>query len=111
MQIANTILHQIKTLTPMNVFWSWGATAFKAIAENQISMNHSYLGALCFSVRGRVHTGHVMISLALNDTYTISTGHLRKGEFKVKEQKTEIYFDMLPEILDEMIETPAQKVG
>lgn len=111
MEIANTILQQIKTLTPMSVFFSWGATEFKSIKSNQVAMNHPYLGALCFYAHGRVHEGHVIITLAPNDTYTISTGHLCNGEFKVKEQKTDIYVDMLSETLDEMIETPMQQVG
>lgn len=104
-QIAQTILDQIKTLTPSNVFWSWGATKFRAVKENQIQqINENYLGGLLFYVRGMKHKGHVFVSLALNDTYTVTIGNVIKGQMKVKQQIKEVYFDELGEIIDGLIE-------
>lgn len=105
MNIAQTILEQIKAVTPRPVFWSWGASSFKAVGENQIKgVDQDYLGALVFYVRGRQHKGHVMVSLALSDTYTVSIGNVRKGEIKVKEQVRDVFFEELGTVIDEMVE-------
>lgn len=104
-QIAQTIINQIKALTPGPVFWSWGPSAFRAVKENQIQgINENYLGGLLFYVRGMKHKGHVFVSLALNDTYTVSIGNVVKGQMKLKKQVNEVYFDQLGEIIDELIE-------
>ena len=104
-QIAQTIIEQIRTLTPGPVFWSWGPSAFRAVKENQIQgINEHYLGGLLFYVRGMKHKGHVFVSLALNDTYTVSVGNVVKGQMKLKKQVNEVYFDQLGEIIDELIE-------
>lgn len=104
-QIAQTIIDQIKALTPGPVFWSWGPSTFRAVKENQIQgINEAYLGGLLFYVRGMKHKGHVFVSLALNDTYTVSIGNVVKGQMKLKKQVSEVYFDQLGEIIDELIE-------
>lgn len=104
-QIAQTIIDQIKALTPGPVFWSWGPSTFRAVKENQIQgINETYLGGLLFYVRGMKHKGHVFVSLALNDTYTVSIGNVVKGQMKLKKQVSEVYFDQLGEIIDELIE-------
>jgi hypothetical protein len=103
--IAQTILEQIKALTPQMVFWSWGPSAFKAVSPNQIlGINENYLGGLLFYVRGMKHKGHVFVSLALDDTYTVTVGNVVKGQMKIKKQVTDVYFDQLGEIIDELIE-------
>jgi hypothetical protein len=103
--IAQTILDQIKTLTPAPVFWSWGPSKFRAVRENQIQgINENYLGGLLFYVRGMKHKGHVLVSLALNDTYTVTIGNVVKGQMKAKKQINEVYFDELSDIIDELIE-------
>ena len=104
-QIAQTIIEQIRTVTPGAVFWSWGPSAFRAVRENQIQgINENYLGGLLFYVRGMKHKGHVFVSLALNDTYTVSIGNVVKGQMKLKKQINEVYFDELGAIIDELIE-------
>ena len=106
MSVANTINQQLRTLTPTNVFWSWGASKFQGVGANQIEgTGESYSGALLFYVRGFLHKGHVLISLNGMDEYTISIGSVRKGKMSVKQQKTGIHFDMLGTIIDEMVET------
>ena len=103
--IAQTIIDQIKALTPGPVFWSWGPSKFRAVRENQIQgIDENYLGGLLFYVRGMKHKGHVFVSLALNDTYTVSIGNVVKGQMKLKKQVNEVYFDQLGEIIDELIE-------
>jgi len=105
MEIAKTILNQIKTLTPTTVFYSWGPSKFQAVTGNQITgVGEKYLGALVFYVRGMKHKGHVMVSLAGDDTYTVTIGHVRKGIIKPKQQVKGVYFDMLPEIIDNLVE-------
>lgn len=104
-QIAQTIIEQIRTLTPGPVFWSWGPSAFRAVKENQIQgINENYLGGLLFYVRGMKHKGHVFVSLALNDTYTVSIGNVVRGQMKLKKQVNDVYFDELGEIIDGLIE-------
>ena len=104
-QIAQTIIEQIRTVTPGAVFWSWGPSAFRTVRENQIQgINENYLGGLLFYVRGMKHKGHVFVSLALNDTYTVSIGNVVKGQMKLKKQINEVYFDELGAIIDELIE-------
>jgi len=105
MKVAQTILEQIKALTPTPVFWSWGASKFEAVRENQIKgLGHDYSGALKFYVRGHHHKGHVIVSLACDDTYTVSIGNVRKGEIKPKKQIEGVYFDMLSDTIDDLIE-------
>lgn len=103
--IAQIILDQIQTLTPTSVFLSWGASKFRAVKGNQIQgIKENYLGGLVFYVRGMKHRGHVLVSLALNDTYTVTVGNVIKGDMKVKQQINDVYFDQLGEIIDELIE-------
>lgn len=105
MNIANTILQQLKGTTPSPVIWSWGARNWQAVGENQIEgLGHDYLGALKFNVSGHHHKGHVIISLALNDTYTVSIGYVRKGEMKPKKQLEGLHFDQIGDVVDEMVE-------
>ena len=105
MTIANTIFEQIKALTPQPVLWSWGASKFQAVSENQIEgIGEFYLGALMFYVRGHKHKGHVLVTLAGNDTYTVTIGHVRRGKIKPKKQIKDVYFDDLSDIIDNLIE-------
>lgn len=105
MEIAKTILSQIKATTPMPVFWSWGASKFQAVLENQIKgLDHNYLGGLVFYVRGKNHTGHVMVTLEPNDTYRVTIGHMKKGQMSVKTQMADVYVDTLSETIDNLVE-------
>ena len=104
--IGKTIHSQLTQLTPNNIIWSWGASKWQIVGENQIEgVGESYSGALLFYVRGMLHKGHVLISLNGMDEYRISIGHVRKGKMNVTSFKTGIHFDMLGTIIDEMIET------
>lgn len=106
MQVAKTILSQIQALTPKPVFWSWGASKFQGVKENQIKgIGEDYSGGLIFYVRGRKHTGHVFVTLHPSDTYTVSIGRMRKGTLKPKKQVVDVHFDELPTCIDLLIET------
>lgn len=106
LQIAKTIREQIFTLTPKPILWSWGASAWRIVGENQIDIgdNKKYEGGLLFYVRGHHHKGQVLITLDSMDLYTVTLGHLRKGKLNIKKQFTHVYFDELSEILDSSIE-------
>jgi len=105
MQVAKTILNQIKVLTPQQVFWSWGASKFQAIGENQIEgIKEEYSGGLMFYVRGMKHKGHVLVSLTWRDTYTVSIGSVRKGKINPKKEVTDVHFNELPDVIDNLIE-------
>ena len=105
MSVAKTILEQLKALTHQSVFWSWGASKFQAVSQNQIEgVGEDYLGGLVFYVRGMKHKGHVFVTLNLSDTYTISIGHLRKGKFNVKKQVKDVFFDQMSSTIDGLIE-------
>ena len=58
-------------------------------------------GAL-FRVSGRLHKGIVCITLAWDDTYTITLLNLK---FEVKQTRTDVYFDELVNNIDHMVET------
>ena len=103
--VARTIFEQLKGLTPLPVLWSWGASSFKGFAANQIKgLAHEYEGGLMFYVRGHRHKGHVLITLAYDDTYTISIGHVRKGTIKPKKQVRGVHFDEMTGVIDALVE-------
>jgi len=74
------------------VVMSWGARKF-AQYKNK---------ALFFRVSGRLHRGIVCITLAWDDTYTITLLNLK---FEVKQTRTDVYFDELVNNIDHMVET------
>ena len=51
---------------------------------------------------GRLHKGIVCITLAWDDTYTIT---LLNSKFEVKQTRTDVYFDELVNDIDHMVET------
>jgi hypothetical protein len=105
MNYSKEILNQLLTLTPRPVLWSWGASKFQSVKGNQLEgIGEDYLAGLIFYVRGMKHKGHVFITLAGNDTYTVSIGHLRRLKFNVKKQEKDVYFDELYQVIDELIE-------
>jgi hypothetical protein len=103
--VAQTIFQQLRSLTPAPVFMSWGASKFQGFREDQIQgIGEFYLGGLMFYARGAKHKGHVLITLAGNDTYTITLGHVKKGVIQPKRQFKNIYFDEMSNVIDEAIE-------
>ena len=98
MEIANTIKHQIVVQSPAALL-SYGAEKF--VALNETNKRH---GGLQFKTSGYKHRGLVVINLMFNDTYTIETVKIRKGEVKVCDSYDDVYADQLIEVLDHMVE-------
>lgn len=98
LEIAKTIKHQITAQSPMALM-SYAARDFVALGETD--KRHA---GLQFRTSGFKHKGLVVINLMFNDTYTIETVKIRKGEVKVCESYDDVYFDQMIEVLDHMIE-------
>ena len=98
MEIAKTIQSQINAQSPMALM-SYGANTFTSLTETD--ERH---GGLQFKVRGHKLEGWVAINLAFNDTYTIETVKIRKGEAKVCDTQSDVYADQLIDVLDRMVE-------
>jgi len=74
-----------------SIFWSWGVSKI-------LNFEHK---ALILKVSARRFKSYVVITLAWNDTYTVT---LVNTQGKVIKEFKEIYFDMLVETIDEEIE-------
>ena len=72
-------------------FMSWGPSGFRNLNDK----------VLVFKVNGHHHKGYVCINLGWNDTYTV---RLVSTHGNVKFEMSEVYFDMLFDVLDERIE-------
>ena len=84
----NELFNHIKRLQKV---WSWGAHNWRTIGQK----------ALRFTVQGRLFRGHVYISLAANDTFTI---YYTTNRGTIKEITTDIYIDMLIDTIDKYVE-------
>lgn len=83
-EIFNAIHNTVKV-------WSWGAHAWRKVGNK----------ALRFAVQGRHFTGHVYITLAFDDTFTIYYTTM-KGT--IKDIQHMIYIDQLIEVIDRKVE-------
>lgn len=75
------------------IFWSWGVDTEKIIRFSK--------GGFFFPVNGYLHKGFVLITLAYNDTYTVTLYNKKLIE---KKQIEEVYFDQLVEVIDTNVE-------
>jgi hypothetical protein len=113
-QIAHTILQQIKAVSVHTVGRRIsGAHAMICCGFNKprvLAKSKNNFGGLGFDVSGMVFQGHVSISLAFDDTYTIefwnpvqdrTVAELMAPTNTLKG----IYCDQLTEVLDSHIET------
>lgn len=94
--IAETILSQIKAIDP------WAMMAYGAKNMLILNENNMYQGGISFNVNGYRHKGMVQITLMWNDTYRIQT--FNRTKTKVKDEQSEVYFDMLVYVLDGFVE-------
>lgn len=78
-------------------FMCWGATNFTVDKKNNIGLSK----ALRFKVNGLTHKGYVYIALGFSDTYDV---YFVKNDGCIIEKKTNIYFDMLNETIDDFVE-------
>ncbi len=96
-EIANTILAQIKTLSPMALI-SWGYQA-GSYSDNSIT----------FKVKGR-KSGFAWVNITLSgdDTYKVKVFKVRRVKWEIREtvvlEQSGIYFDSLVSVLDGAIE-------
>ena len=77
--------------SPINIYWTWGVEKIYNV-KNQ---------GLILKVNGHHWKKFVLVTLAWNDTYTIS---LLDEELNPTKTITEIYFDMLQNTIDREIE-------
>lgn len=77
--------------SPINIYWTWGVEKIYNV-KNQ---------GLILKVNGHHWKNFVLITLAWNDTYTIS---LLDEELNPTKTITEIYFDILQNTIDREIE-------
>lgn len=82
----------IKVITyNKTIYWSWG-----------VSKLYNFEGkGLLLKVNGNHHKGYVLITLAWDDTYEV---HIISTHGNVKSSHTDIYFDVLAETIDNLIE-------
>jgi hypothetical protein len=105
MNVGQTIFQQIRALTPTPIYLSWGASKFQTFNTDQLKgIGEFYIGGIVFYARGAKHKGHVVVTLAGNDTYTVSIGYLKKGAIQPKNQIKGVYFDELSDVIDNLIE-------
>jgi hypothetical protein len=77
--------------SPINIYWTWGVEKIYNV-KNQ---------GLILKVNGHHWKNFVLVTLAWNDTYTVS---LLNEELNPTKTITEIYFDMLQNTIDREIE-------
>ncbi len=100
--VANEIMRQIRAGDPYAMM-AWGATNTVALDEKKL--DHGYqLGGLQFKVNGMKHKGLVLVRLMGNDTYTVETVKMRKGEFSRVNLIEGVYCDNIMQVIDSEIE-------
>ena len=106
-QIAQTILAQIKA-GGINVFLSWGPNSFSCGTMPKVERGggESYL---MFKVQGFLFKGMVRVILAWDDTYTVQLLKKEGGELVVKDERKNVYFDELTDIIDRKVENCGDK--
>lgn len=113
MNIGSTIFQQLKTLGTQDL-WAWGARNFRTFDERsfQGSEKEWHLGGLFFQVNGLLHKQKVMVRLQGNDLYHVEIGNIVKGQWKKRQNSetvTDVYFDSLIDVIDNMVEGTKNK--
>lgn len=111
--VGNIIWEQLNYLGKQDL-WTWGVRNPRTFNENsfQGSEKEWHLGGLFFQVNGLLHKQKVMIRLQGNDLYHVEIGDIRKGQWvkrKNTEAVTNVYFDMLIDVIDEFVEGTKNK--
>lgn len=78
--------------SPINIYWCWGVSKVYTVDETGIILK----------VNGHLWKHYVLISLAWDDTYIVT---LLDKEFMPTESRKNIYWDVLQDTVDKMIET------
>lgn len=107
MNYGKEILNQLTYGSNKMKVWSWGAHGFKTFSH-EFFQEIPNKGGLIFKVRGRYHGGHVMVRLKGNDTYHVSFGTYKKGQFYPRKGYPVYdgcYCDNFVDLIDEVVET------
>lgn len=94
--IRQTVLEQIRAMDAWALM-AYGAEGYQTLAENDM-----YRGGVSFRVNGLAYVGLVEIALMWNDTYRIRT--FSPDMSRLRDEVTDVYFDMLVEVLDRLVE-------
>jgi hypothetical protein len=91
--IAQVILQQL-TATASRKMLCWGVRDFTGMPNG-----------LRFRVSGLKHRGHVyVIYNQASDTYKVQIAKIRKHEWIVKQEVTDVYGDTLGDVIDGLVE-------
>lgn len=91
---AGQIIYQQLRATSFHEMMCWGATQFVAGEDG-----------LRFKVSGLKFKGYVYVKYDVgSDTYTLQLGTIRKFEWKIKQEVSDIYCDELGTTIDELVE-------
>lgn len=93
MNIAQTILSQIKTLDG-RAMWAWGA---KDLVNTGSGLQFKVGGLAKFK-------GHVLIKLNTSDLYDVEFYKIRKGDMKVTNTFSDVFADNLVEVIDSVVQ-------
>ena len=106
-QIAQTIMEQLYAGGRNKVF-SWGANSWSCGTMPKVERGggESYL---MFKVQGFLFKGMVRVILAWDDTYTVQLLKKEGGELVVKDERKNVYFDELTDIIDRKVENCGYK--
>jgi hypothetical protein len=99
-EIAETIRHQLLSLTPMDVVLSWGIEGilYATVIDD--------MAALKFSVNGRLHKGSVIIALNEGvDYYEV----FLQDDSGIRKVAEDVCFEQLGEVVDRHIESGDDK--
>lgn len=95
--VAQVILEQLKSSASRKML-CWGAREFIGMPNG-----------LRFQVSGLLHTGHVYVIYdQASDTYTVQIAKIRKREWIVKKEVTDVYCDTLGDVIDGLVEQPSE---
>lgn len=93
--VAQIILQQLRK-TASRKMMCWAAREFIGLPNG-----------LRFRVSGLLHKGHVCVIYAQDsDTYIVQIGNIRKSEWNVKKEVTDVYWDNLGNVIDGLVEQP-----
>lgn len=91
--VAQVILQQLKASASRRMM-CWGTRDFIGMPNG-----------LRFRVSGLLHRGYVYVIYAQgSDTYTVQIANIRKREWIVKKEVTEVYCDNLGDVIDGLVE-------
>lgn len=93
MNIAQTILSQIKTLDG-RALWAWGA---KDLVNTGTGLQFKVGGLAKFK-------GQVLVKLNAADLYDIEFFKIRKGEVKVTNTFTDVFAEDLVDVIDSVVQ-------